>query len=191
MKYYIGLLKSLLLRRSNISFFFFFLFTNSITLRKKERAKIIAPSVRFKRGVYLYDTPDDGPNDVLPLFSLLLRPGFSKPRPVNRIAARYTSSDDSFSAAFRPVHHLPPPSPLARPPPSSFPTSSSSPSLRPFSCLLTHTHVRQWYVCYITLCTAARWSTYLWPMYTYVRVIPGTYIQGESYRKYFLNLRRF
>lgn len=103
-----------------------------------------------------------------------------------------TSSDDSFSAAFRPVHTHPPlPSPLARPPPSSFPTSSSSPSLRPFSCLLTHTHVRQWYVCYITLCTAARWSTYLWPMYTYVRVIPGTYIQGESYRKYFLNLRRF
>lgn len=56
-------------------------------------------------------TPDDGPNDVLPLFSLLLRPGFSKPRPVNRIAARYTSSDDSFSAAFRPVHLPPPPLP--------------------------------------------------------------------------------
>lgn len=79
-----------------------------------------------------------------------------------------TSSDNNFSAAFR---RAPPP-----PPPSSATTffvSHLSLSLASSPTRAHRPRTYDRYVCYITLCTAACWSTYLWPMYTCV--IPGTY----------------
>lgn len=104
-----------------------------------------------------------------------------------------TSSDDSFSAAFRPVHHLPPPSsattffvshlfllPPPPPPPPSALSLASSPTRTYDSgtCVISH-YVRP------------RVGPRIYGLCIRTYALFPVRIQGESYRKYFLNLRRF
>lgn len=102
-----------------------------------------------------------------------------------------TSSANSFPAAFRPslpLPHPPPPSRFYRPISLPLPTHSSFLTLsRACKLSLSHfsptptrrhrVHISPDTCVYITLCTGARWSTYLWLIYE-IHALPAAHIHG-------------